>query len=449
MFRLYKARLIAHPATCALLTINILVYFYICMQVNEPFFNIFFAGPGYNTLLLYGAKENSLIALGQVYRIFLPMFIHANFVHLTVNMLGLWSVGRIFEGIAGSKKLFILYLIAGITGNLCSFAILPNLSVGASGSLFGILLCLYVIQKYQEKINKHHKNKEPPLALGNIILINGALNIVFGLTFPIFDWACHLGGSIAGILYGFALVTKQSWKLRIFAYTVNHINTFNLQKIPKKRFLERHIIYYFGIVLINICFSMSAKNIQSYNKIAGLGSYAAAQNTTPPMNYKDLSQYKDLLIVINKETNPNNLLYGALLLGQKNYYFASYKLFFLLNELEKYNFMDTSLTPEEYKSLIESGLNSTQQHIPFTKEILNLNLKSTLQYENLEDYCAKPANLFMTLGFFEISGNLYECAYSLNGKNNSYALKAFESFRKIENERGMAQVLSLVKSFSE
>ncbi|MES2615323.1 MAG: rhomboid family intramembrane serine protease [Bdellovibrionota bacterium] len=448
MFRLHRARLQTYPITHLLVGINILFYLFICSQAEKSFLGVLFDGPGYDALLSFGAKENGLIALGQWYRLFLPMFIHANFVHLIVNMVGLWSVAQIFESIAGSKKLFLLYVISGITGNFCSFALLRHLSVGASGSLFGILLCLYIIQKYQERLNKNFKTKSPQYQFGNIILINGILNILFGITFPIFDWACHLGGAIAGVLFGFALVTQHSWKMRLLAHVTNNLESYtNFNKLNKK-FFEKHIIYYIGLLLINISFSLGIFKIEKYQKIAGMGAYLAAENPTAPLGYDDLNQYKELLVTKNKETNPNNLLYGAFYIAQNKQFYASYKVFSVLIDLSKHNFASGTVEKQKYDQLLEQGLLFAKKNSSLENSFLPPGFVPSMRYENAEDYCAKPANLFMTLGFFEIAGNLYECAYMLNDKNDSYALKSFEAFHKIKDEQGMSQLLTLVKSLS-
>lgn len=447
MFRLTKARLRKNPMTYLLIGVNVLVYILLCSKKGTDFLTVFFQGPSYDSLLLYGAKENSLIALGQWYRLFTPIFLHANFVHLTVNIIGLWSVGALLENSVGSKYLFFLFIIAGVTGNFCSFAMLPNLSVGASGGLFGILLCLYVIQKYQEKVSKQYKNQKPINSFGNIILINGILNILFGITFPIFDWACHLGGSIAGVLVGFAIVTQHSWKLRLLTHISTNMNVLAQVKLPQKRFYEHHAIYYIGIVLINISFSLAVFKVEKYQKIGGLGALLASQNKTASLKYTDLSLYSDLLIFRNKETNPNSLLYGAYYLFQKQEFFAAYKLFYLLNELAKNNYVSPTIEKQKYDFLLEKGLTLSKKDASLEQKTYDKELP-VVNYSRDEDYCAKPANLFMTLGFFDIAGSLYECAYILNDKNDSYALKAFEAFHKIQNEQGMAEVLTLVKSNS-
>ena len=65
-------------------------------------------------LLLFGAKENSLIALHQEYwRLFTPIFIHIGFVHLLMNSLVLYYLGSFVEKIIGSWRFALLYILAG------------------------------------------------------------------------------------------------------------------------------------------------------------------------------------------------------------------------------------------------------------------------------------------------------------------------------------------------
>jgi rhomboid protease GluP len=235
-------------------------------------------------------------------------------------------------------------------------------------------------------------------------------------------------------------------KMRVFSQVTNETQLFTYTKTRQKKLREKHIIYYIGLVFINLSFSLAIFKVEKYQKISGMGAYMATQNTTAPLEYDDLIQYKDLLIYKNKETNPNNLIYGGFFVAQKKYFFASYKIFFILNELSKHGFASTTLEKKKYDFLVEKGLFFSRQNSLFEKDFLPIGFEPSVQYEHLEDYCAKPANLFMTLGFFEIAGNFYECAYLLNSQNDSYALKAFEAFHKIENEQGLSRILTLVKS---
>ncbi len=85
---------------------------------------------------------------------FTYMFLHADFWHLLVNMIGLFFFGPRLEQRIGERQFLLLYLFSGLGGAV--FALLPYLLaamipelgmlttgagvIGASGAVFGILL---------------------------------------------------------------------------------------------------------------------------------------------------------------------------------------------------------------------------------------------------------------------------------------------------------------------
>ena len=70
-------------------------------------------------------------------KLFTYMFIHANFNHLLVNMIGLFFIGPAVERTMGSYRFMILFYLIGILGGLgWSLLALPGTyCVGASGGL--------------------------------------------------------------------------------------------------------------------------------------------------------------------------------------------------------------------------------------------------------------------------------------------------------------------------
>ena len=58
-------------ATVLFILINIIFYFYICIQSGFSIQKLI-QGPGYDSLILFGAKENGLISIGQIHRFFFP-----------------------------------------------------------------------------------------------------------------------------------------------------------------------------------------------------------------------------------------------------------------------------------------------------------------------------------------------------------------------------------------
>jgi len=67
-------------------------------------------------------------------------FLHAGFLHLLFNMIGLYFFGPSLELRIGGRNFLILYLLSGATGAALS-VLTPDVAiVGASGSVFGVLL---------------------------------------------------------------------------------------------------------------------------------------------------------------------------------------------------------------------------------------------------------------------------------------------------------------------
>ena len=73
----------------------------------------------------------------EVYRFFMPMFLHANFNHILSNSIGFFIFGSLMETILGSTKFLMVYFVTGINGILFSSLITDNVGVGASAAIFG------------------------------------------------------------------------------------------------------------------------------------------------------------------------------------------------------------------------------------------------------------------------------------------------------------------------
>jgi len=109
------------------------------------------------------------------------------------------------ERLYGPDRFIVIYILAGLCGNLVSFAIRgPNvLSAGASGAIFGIIgMNLAYFLLHREAFGRFGRQQ-----LMNTLLIIG-LNLVFGFTAPGIDNLAHLGGLIAGFALGYGLAPR-------------------------------------------------------------------------------------------------------------------------------------------------------------------------------------------------------------------------------------------------
>jgi rhomboid protease GluP len=142
-----------------------------------------------------GVKVNDLIVQGQVWRLFTPMLLHGSLLHIGFNMYALYAIGPGLERYYGRGRYLLLYILAGFAGNVTSFLISAQPSLGASTAIFGLLGAEGVLL-YQ---NRQIFGPESRRSLINVIMI-AAVNLLIGLSPGIDNWG-HIGGLIGGTLY--------------------------------------------------------------------------------------------------------------------------------------------------------------------------------------------------------------------------------------------------------
>jgi membrane associated rhomboid family serine protease len=151
-----------------------------------------------NVLIAYGAKENNLIIQGQYWRFVTPIFLHANLLHIALNMLNLVVLGIFLERLVGHLRFLLIYFVTGIVSIVASFYFMTQeISVGASGAIFG-LVGAYSIFVFIHR--RAFRNGGIPALLWLIVVIVGNLSI--GFFVPNVDNYAHVGGLLTGCLLG-------------------------------------------------------------------------------------------------------------------------------------------------------------------------------------------------------------------------------------------------------
>lgn len=151
-----------------------------------------------NDLPVYlGAKWNEAIQAGQVWRLFTPMLLHGSLVHIGFNMYALLVIGSGLERYYGHLRFLLLYILAGYTGNAMSFLMSPNLSVGASTALFGLIAAqgIFVL-----KNRFMFGQKRSYAILTNTVFIALANLLIGFLSNGIDNWG-HFGGLVGGFAF--------------------------------------------------------------------------------------------------------------------------------------------------------------------------------------------------------------------------------------------------------
>ena len=170
-------------------------YTFASFQENPMF------GPPIRVLIRCGAKLDCLIEQhGQSWRVFTPMWLHAGVIHLVANMGALIQLGFPLEREYGWRKIGPLYFFGGMLGTLASILFLPNsIMVGASGAVFSLLGANWAdFLLYSRKCK----------SFTGLFLVT-LLNLGLGVT-PLLDNFAHVGGFIAGVLWGFVYLRREN-----------------------------------------------------------------------------------------------------------------------------------------------------------------------------------------------------------------------------------------------
>ncbi|XP_047336984.1 RHOMBOID-like protein 10, chloroplastic isoform X2 [Impatiens glandulifera] len=184
------------------------------LAINVLVFIAQFATKG--KLLLWGAKINSLIDQGQLWRLVTSSFLHANIGHLMVNCYSLNSIGPTLENICGPRRFVSVYIASAIASSLMSYRFCKAPAIGASGAVFGLVGSFAIfILRHRDMVKGG--GKEDLLHISNVIIINMAIGI---LSKGIDNWG-HLGGLLGGFavswLVGPAWRYESTGGRRVFA----------------------------------------------------------------------------------------------------------------------------------------------------------------------------------------------------------------------------------------
>lgn len=160
-----------------------------------------------NMLLETGANIPFAVRRGEVWRLLSANLLHASYLHLVMNMVGLLSTGAVIERWLGRHKMLIILVASGVGGQFASTAMstlngTDRSSVGISGAVFGLLgVLLASTLRFR---NAPTGGLRVPLAGWLLLLVtNAAISSV-----PVVDVVAHVGGFTAGAVVALVLMPK-------------------------------------------------------------------------------------------------------------------------------------------------------------------------------------------------------------------------------------------------
>ncbi|MEJ7597381.1 MAG: rhomboid family intramembrane serine protease [Kofleriaceae bacterium] len=159
-------------------------------------------------LVRSGAMVRGRIDDGEWWRLVSSIFVHVGMVHLVVNAIGLYFLGRTTEELFGSTRTLAIFAMSGLTGAFASYLAAPTtISTGASGAVFGLLGALFVeLTLHRQRYRAAWKRG----MWGGLVVVTVA-QVAVGFVYPVIDQWAHGGGLVAGAVMGGVLSYHVRW----------------------------------------------------------------------------------------------------------------------------------------------------------------------------------------------------------------------------------------------
>lgn len=180
------------PVAGALIGVNLAIYLFDAVQSFDS---------GLLTDQVSDVQSRMVIAQqflddGEWWRLVTAGFVHFGLLHVAMNMLLLFQLGRMLEPALGSARFGLLYAASLLGGSAGAVLVSPDaFTGGASGAVFGLMAAAVV------GVRGRGGN---PFATG--LGATFAVNIALTLAIPGISIGGHFGGAIAGAVSGAALL---------------------------------------------------------------------------------------------------------------------------------------------------------------------------------------------------------------------------------------------------
>jgi len=151
----------------------------------------------------HGALYGPAVGAGEWWRIVTGAFLHAGLVHLALNMLALWTVGRLYEGLVGHGRFALTYATALLGGAIGVLRLnYDEPTVGASGAVFGLFGALVAAGLRLGPAGRTLVRQTVPIIAINLLFGFGANSVAGG---NVISNVGHLGGLGAGFVAAWLL----------------------------------------------------------------------------------------------------------------------------------------------------------------------------------------------------------------------------------------------------
>ncbi|BFM07433.1 rhomboid family intramembrane serine protease [Halioxenophilus aromaticivorans] len=201
---------IAAPATCIVVLLGIIGYFFTSYGLNQNFhllsavnfFPIQVTAEGFR----FESAQAALVS-GQFWRLITPTFLHFGVLHIVFNALWVWVFGRKIERVLGTSAFIILFVwIATVPNITQALWYGPNVFGGLSGVVYGLLGFIAVWQwRLPDSILQIPKSVIVFMVISLALGFAGVVDLLANVSVAN---GAHLGGLLSGIVAGLFVTQK-------------------------------------------------------------------------------------------------------------------------------------------------------------------------------------------------------------------------------------------------
>lgn len=175
-----------------------------------------FLAPSMRSLDALGMTGTYAMAHGRWWTLITAIYLHGGLLHILFNLLWIRQLAPAINDLFGSSRLILIFTIAGVVGFVTSNFIGIPFTIGASGSIFGLLGAL-VYYGYSRGG-----------AFGTAVFQHSMQWALIGFLFGLFmsginNWA-HGGGFVSGyltaMLLGYTEKRRESFTMQLLAMGV-------------------------------------------------------------------------------------------------------------------------------------------------------------------------------------------------------------------------------------
>lgn len=196
--------------TIVLCVMNVLIYLCCIFADKIPYHDTTLAE------IIYDAgsmNAERVLSNGEYYRSITSMFLHGGISHIISNMIFLIALGEMLERAIGHFRFALLYLLAGIGGDIFSMinVVLSQdyyTAIGASGAIFGLIGAMLVLVVINDG---HYEGISIKRMVFAIVYM-----VYSGMQSEGIDNAAHFGGLVFGVFIMAAMYFMETsrWRSR-------------------------------------------------------------------------------------------------------------------------------------------------------------------------------------------------------------------------------------------